>query len=68
MDEKEKVRKKAGYALKAKLIDSISSAIEEGLSTEEIIGTIETIKQHASMAMIEVNKSKPSDKNPIGYR
>lgn len=68
MNEKEKERKNATYALKAKLIDDITTALDNGLSMEEIIGTFETIKHHASTAMTEMLKPKPNDKTPIGYR
>jgi hypothetical protein len=66
MDEKE--RKKATYALKSKLIDDITAALDNGLSMEEIIGTFETIKHQASSAMAEMHKTKPNDRNTIGYR
>ena len=66
MNEQEK--KMAIYKLKATILDSIASAMDSGLTTEEIIGTIETVKHQASNVMLEEHHMKPDEKNMTGYR
>lgn len=61
-------KKMAVYKLKSELLDSIASAMDGGLTTEEIIGTIETIKHQASNVMLGEKDEKRNDNGMIGYR
>jgi len=61
-------KKMAVYKLKADLLDGIALAMDSGLTTEEIIGTLETIKHQASNVMLGEQNEKHEDKIMTGYR
>ena len=63
-------RRLAINKLKSKFLDNISEAISSDMSNEEIIGTLETIKQQTTSILLEESKSKRQHINEptAGYR
>ena len=62
-------KKKAVYRLKAKILDEVTLAMDNDMSNEEILGTIETVKHQISTILIDRIKFKKQEMEDVqGYR
>jgi uncharacterized protein YeeX (DUF496 family) len=61
-------RRLAINKLKSKFLDNISEAIDSDMSNEEIIGTIEAIKQQTTSILLDATKAKKPNGPTAGYR
>ena len=65
-DEDYITRKKSVTKLKSRILDEILEAMDRGMSSEEIIGTLESTKQQTSEILLAA-KIKKDDKEIKGY-